>query len=57
MRLGDREWHERFDRDRDSFDRAWRWLIPVAVVLSIVSAVAFIVLALAGATWIWSLAP
>jgi hypothetical protein len=57
VRVGDREWRERFDRERASFDRMFRIVFPIALVLGILGAVATIVLYLAGAAWLWSLIP
>lgn len=50
-RLGSREWHERFQRDLHRFDRMWPWWIA----LSILAAIAFIVLIVTGVLPIWLL--
>ena len=54
MRLGDREWHARFDRDRQQFDRTWRILFPIALVLGVLGAIVSIALYAGAAAWIWS---
>jgi hypothetical protein len=57
MRLGDREWRARQDRERESFDRMFRIMWPVVLVLGIAGAIASIVLYAAGAAWLWSVIP
>lgn len=54
MRIGDREWRERFDRERDSFDRMWRIMFPIALVLGVLGALASIAVFAGAAAWIWS---
>lgn len=53
-RFGDRE---RFDRERRSFDRMFRVVFPIALVLAVLGALATIAFYLAGAAWLWSLIP
>jgi hypothetical protein len=48
------EWHDRFDRDRRSFDRMWRWVVPLALVLAVVGALATLSLYAGLAAWLWS---
>lgn len=51
---GDREWRERFDRERDSFDRTWRIMFPIALVLGVLGTLTWIALFAGAAAWIWS---
>ena len=53
-RIGDREWREWLDRERQSFDRTWRWMFPLALILAIVGALATIGLYAGAAAWLWS---
>jgi hypothetical protein len=53
-RLGDREWHERFERDRRQFDRTWRWMFPLAVVLAVLGALITFAVYAGAAAWLWS---
>jgi hypothetical protein len=57
VRLGDRERRERFDRDQLQFDRMFRIVFPIALVLGVLGAVVSIALYAAGAAWIWSVIP
>lgn len=52
-RPGDREWRERFNRDRLQFDRMWRWMFPLAIVLAIVGAIVTLALYAGAAAWLW----
>jgi hypothetical protein len=54
-RIGDKDWHARFDRERDSFDRMWRWMVPLCVVIAVAFAIAYLSILAAVATWLWSL--
>lgn len=35
--LGSREWHEQFRREQARFDRAWPWMVALAVIVSAVT--------------------
>lgn len=56
--------HDRFnerrrdmDREMERFDRAWRWMFPLAVVLAVVGSIVTIALYAGAAAWLWSLVP
>lgn len=51
MRVGDREWREKFDRDRRRFDRWWPWWMALCAVLAVV----FLVLVATGVLPVWVL--
>lgn len=55
MRVGDREWQERVDRERQAFDRAWRWVFPLVVVFGVVGAIASLALYAGAAAFLWHL--
>lgn len=52
-----REWRERFDREQRQFDRMFRWLFPIALVLGLVFALVELALWAGAATWLWSVIP
>ncbi len=45
------------DRDMQRFDRLFRLVFPIALVLGIVGAVVSIALYAGAAAWLWSLVP
>lgn len=55
MRLGDREWRARRDRERDSFDRMFRIVWPIALILGVLAVLATIALYAGAAAWLWSM--
>jgi len=52
-RPGSPEWRRQFDRDREQFDRMWRWVFPLAVILAVLGAVAALALYAGAAAWLW----
>jgi hypothetical protein len=48
------ERRRRLQRDRDRFDRTWRWVFPIALVLAVVGALVTLALYAGAAAWIWS---
>jgi len=57
MRLGDRQWRARRDRERDRFDRTFAIMFPIAVALGVLGALATIALYAGAAAWVWGQVP
>lgn len=54
MPIRDRDWRDKWERDRQQFDRQWRWVWPLAITVALVFGAVELALWLGGAAWIWS---